>query len=85
MRAGARVREALRGSSGAHVVRRVAERADLRALARDEHAADSLAVAVAENTRLAALLEQQVTALEASLVPLLEARHPELADGGADD
>jgi hypothetical protein len=88
VRAAARVREALRSTPGGHVVRRVAERADLQAVVRDERQVESLSVAIAENARLAAALEQQVAALEAGLVPLLEARHPELdgprAAGGHD-
>lgn len=76
----------LRGALGrAHVGRRVAERADVQAVTHDEEAVDSLEVAVAENTRLAAALEQQVAVIEASLVPLLKARHPDPDAGGEGD
>lgn len=55
------------------VLRRADERVGLRAQRRDGADLDSLAEAVAENARLAVLLERQVAALETSLVPLLEA------------
>jgi hypothetical protein len=60
-------------SDPAGVLRRVADGAGLTDAIRQSRKVDSLAVAVDENLRLGELLERQVTELERSLVPLLEA------------
>lgn len=80
MRRLARVSDRLAQAPGADAVRRLVERSDLQPLSRDERAVAVLEVAVRENTRLAAGLEAQVTALEASLVPLLESLEGDAGD-----
>lgn len=80
MRRLTRVSDRLAHAPGADAVRRLVERSDLQPLTRDERAVDLLEVAVHENTRLAAGLQAQVAALEASLVPLLESLEGDAGD-----